>query len=85
MVSGVVHYHPDKPAELRVNELGVADACRRQGIGRQLMTAATELARKEGCSGAWLLTEPSNHAATELHTSLGVGRSRAPGDVHAAA
>ena len=39
MATGVHYIHPDKPRELWVNEVGVAPAHQRQGIGKQLLQA----------------------------------------------
>lgn len=75
--SGVHYFHPDKPTpELFVNEVGVAVSHRRRGLGRAVIGRLLETARQLGCSEAWVLTEPSNHAANRLFTAAGaVARS----------
>ena len=39
MASGVHYLHPDRPNELYVNEVGVSDSYRNQGIGRLHVSA----------------------------------------------
>ncbi len=70
MCSSVHYVHPDKPAELWINEVGVAETHKRQGIGRQLMEAMLEIGRRLGIAQAWVLTERSNLAATALYASV---------------
>ncbi len=71
-VSGVKIFHPDKPApELWVNEVGVAPAYQKQGIGKKMMARLFEEAKKEGCSEAWVLTDKGNNAALALYKSAG--------------
>ena len=71
MATAVHYIHPDKPPELWINEVGVASAYRRQGIGRRLMQALFEHARTLGCSEAWVLTEHDNAAARGLYSDVG--------------
>ncbi len=68
---GVVIGHPDKPAELFVDEVGVAPDRQRQGIGRTLLEAMLALGRYEGCAVAWVGTEPGNVAARRLYEAAG--------------
>jgi aminoglycoside 6'-N-acetyltransferase I len=70
-VSAVIYLHPDKPApELWVNEIGVAPAYQGQGIGKSLLQAILDEARRSGCKEAWVLTERENTAAMGLYRSL---------------
>ena len=62
--ASAVHYvHPDKPPELWINEVGVAPAFQRKGLGRKLLSALFEVGGELGCEEAWVLTERTNHAA----------------------
>lgn len=71
-VSAVQYFHPDKPnPELWINEVGVAESHRGQGIARRLMEAVLDEARRQGCSEAWVLTNRSNRAAMRLYESSG--------------
>jgi len=70
MVSGVIYNHPDKPRELWINEIGVTDEHRQQGIARGLLEAITEYAKRRGCVGAWVLTEDDNIPANALYRSM---------------
>lgn len=69
--SGVHYVHPDKPAQLFINEVGVADAWQRQGIGRAVLGVLIEHARDLGCTEAWVLTADDNAAARALYTAAG--------------
>ena len=70
--ASAVHYvHPDKPPELWINEVGVAPAFQRKGVGTSLIRALFAIGRELGCAEAWVLTERTNQAATRLYTSLG--------------
>ena len=70
-VSAVDYVHPDKPRQLWVNEVGVASAHRRGGIGRQLLQLMIEHGRALGCTEAWVLTDSDNEAANSLYRSAG--------------
>ena len=76
--SGVTYIHPDKPLELWINEVGVASSHRKQGIGKLVIRAILEVGRAAGCREAWVLTDRSNAAATQLYKST--GGTEAPGD-----
>jgi ribosomal protein S18 acetylase RimI-like enzyme len=78
--SGVHYIHPDKPAEMWINEVGVADAYQGRGIGKAVMKTMLAHARALGCVNAWVLTERSNKAAMALYASAG-GRESAPDEV----
>jgi ribosomal protein S18 acetylase RimI-like enzyme len=69
--SGVHYVHPDKPAELWVNEVGVAPSHQRQGLGKRLLEALFARARELGCREAWVLTSPANGPAVRLYESVG--------------
>ncbi len=71
MATAVHYVHPDKPAELWINEVGVALPFTRKGIGTQLMTTMFAYARGLGCGQAWVLTEKGNTAARGLYVSVG--------------
>ena len=71
-VSAVDYWHPDKPRELWINEVGVAPDWRRRGVGTKLMQTTLEHALALGCREAWVLTEPNNAAALALQQGRGV-------------
>jgi aminoglycoside 6'-N-acetyltransferase I len=70
MCTGFTHFHPDKDEEFFVNELGVDDDYRRQGIGRRLLEAMLAEARAMGCPDAWLGTEHDNAEALALYRKI---------------
>ena len=69
--SGVHYIHPDKPAELWVNEIAVAPKHRGKGVGKQLVGALFDAGRSLGCWQAWVLTGRENPSAMRLYRSLG--------------
>jgi len=70
--ASAVHYvHPDKPAQLWVNEVAVSPAWRRQGVATKILAALLALGRDLGCSEAWVLTDGANTAARELYKAAG--------------
>lgn len=70
--SGVHYVHPDAPRpELWINEVDVAEAHRRQGIGRAVVGALLAHGRALGCAEAWVATEPDNLAARRLYSACG--------------
>ncbi len=71
--SGVHYVHPDKPAELWVNEVAVAPSHQRPGLGRAAMTTLLAHGRSLGCVTAWVLTDRDNKAARALYARLGGG------------
>ncbi len=68
--SGTVIMHPDKPTAFFINEIGVHEEYRRQGIARRVMFRIMELARDRGCEGIWCATETDNAAARGLYAVL---------------
>jgi ribosomal protein S18 acetylase RimI-like enzyme len=69
--SGVHYIHPDKPAELWINEVAIAPTHRRRGLGKAVVRALLEVGRAHKCKVAWVLTDRSNVAATALYSSVG--------------
>jgi aminoglycoside 6'-N-acetyltransferase I len=71
MASAIAYVHPDKPLQLFINEVGVAQRVHGQGIGKRLTHALLEHGRERGCTEAWVATERNNRAARALYSSLG--------------
>ncbi len=69
--SGVHYINPDKPAELWINEVGVAPNHQGQGIGRALVQALLVVGRQLGCAQAWVLTEETNGPAMSMYRRSG--------------
>ena len=70
--ASAVHYvHPDKSAELWINEVGVTPTHRQRGLARQVVAALLDHGRARGCKLAWVLTDTRNGAARTLYTSAG--------------
>lgn len=70
MASGLEYFHPDKPPQFWINELGVTPAYRNRGVGRSLMRALLAEARGRGCTAAWLGTAEDNLAAQACFGAL---------------
>ena len=76
-VSAVIYVHPDKPSpEFWINEGGVAPTYQGRGIGKALMKATLDEARRLGCLEAWVLTERDNAAAIALYKAAAGVESR---------
>ena len=71
MASGVHYVHPDKAPELWINEVGVSDRYRGQGVGRQLVQTLVAHGASLGCREAWVLTSPDNDAAQRMYRAAG--------------
>jgi aminoglycoside 6'-N-acetyltransferase I len=69
--SGVHYVHPDKPAELWINEVGVAPTHLRRGLAQALLRMLLDVGRQLGCTQAWVLTDRDNTAAMRLYASVG--------------
>lgn len=69
--SGVHYVHPDKPAEMWINEIGVAPSHQGRGLGKAVMRTLLQHAKRLGCCEAWVLTDRSNLAAMRLYASSG--------------
>jgi len=66
--------------ELVINNIAVAAAHRRRGLGARLLAHAFDAARAAACHAAWLEVRPSNVAALALYERYGfstVSRRRA--------
>jgi len=70
MASAVEYFHPDKPAQLWINEVGVAVTHRRRGIGRRLVQALIAEAERRGCVYVWLGTGTDNVAGKACFGSI---------------
>jgi len=70
MASGVEYFHPDKPPQLWINEVGVASTHRRLGIGRKLVEAMVSFAEDRDCVYAWLGTDADNISAQACFGSV---------------
>jgi aminoglycoside 6'-N-acetyltransferase I len=71
MASAVHYVHPDKAPQLWINEVGVAETHRRQGVGRRMVDRLVQLATELGCTEVWVLTDVDNVAANRLYASAG--------------
>ncbi len=70
--ASAVHYvHPDKPPELWINEVGVAEHHQNRGIGRRLLATLFDHAATLGCAEAWVATEKQNGPARRLYEVAG--------------
>jgi ribosomal protein S18 acetylase RimI-like enzyme len=78
MATGVSYVHPDKDTEMWVNEVGTSPAHRGRGIGKAVVAALLDHARRIGCGEAWVLTDRENGAAMRLYASLGGEEAAVP-------
>jgi len=78
MASGVHYVHPDKEAQMFINEVGVSAAYEGQGLGKRLLAALLQRASELGCSEAWTATEPENARAQALYSKAGGVKDQTP-------
>jgi len=57
--------------EIQINNIGVHPKCRRQGIGRILLSEALRFGREKGCDAAHLEVRQSNTSALHLYKAAG--------------
>jgi GNAT superfamily N-acetyltransferase len=56
---------------INIHDLAVTPECRGQGVGRALLSAVEEEARREGCCRLTLEVRADNHHARALYQNLG--------------
>ncbi len=78
MASAVEYFHPDKPPQLWINEIGVASTHRRQRIGQRLVQALIDVGLGRGCVSAWLGTDNDNLPAQACFSSVPDGEKPQP-------
>jgi ribosomal protein S18 acetylase RimI-like enzyme len=67
----VIHHQPDEAPHLYIDNLGVAEAWRRQGLAGRLLGVLETWGREQGCTEAWVLTEDDNGPARALYEGRG--------------
>jgi ribosomal protein S18 acetylase RimI-like enzyme len=67
----ILHQLKSTRGQMLLYEIGVDDRFQRQGVGRSLINAITDLARAEGCEEMFVLTNRSNAAAMGLYETTG--------------
>ncbi len=71
-VRGMIHYQPDEPPHLYIDNLGVAPAHMRQGIARALLATLTKWAKANGCDSFWVATESDNDEGNGFYRGIGL-------------
>ena len=69
---GVIHYQPDLPSELYVDNLGVTPAYQRVGVATKLLRCLGDWGRESGCKSMWVATELDNEQGMGFYKSLGL-------------
>ena len=70
-ISAVHYVHPDKGAELWLNEVSVASPYQNQRIGHRMLQHMLAHGRQLGCRCAWVLTDGANTPAMRLYAAAG--------------
>ncbi len=76
-IRGMTQFHPDKPGELYIDNLGVAQSHRRHGIARRLVRALVEWGAGEKCETVWVATEPDCKVARAFYAAMGFEKDEA--------
>ncbi len=74
MITGMHYHHPDKPPQMWINELGVADPFRRRRIATALIARLSDHAATLACTEIWVVADPTD-MAEGFYTSLGWERT----------
>ncbi len=69
--SAVHCLHPDKPPQLWINEVGVADSHLKRGIAKAIVERLIAFGAERGAAEAWVLTDEANGAARALYRAAG--------------
>ena len=75
-IVAVVHRHLDVPADLYIDNLGVAPAWQRRGVARRLVAMAFEAGAEQGAVAAWVAAETDNAPANALYKTAGATRGQ---------
>jgi aminoglycoside 6'-N-acetyltransferase I len=75
-IVAVVHQHLDAPPDLYIDNLGVAPAWQRRGLGRRLLALAFKAGAEQGAKAAWVGTEEDNLPANALYENTGASAGR---------
>ena len=70
IASGVVIRHPDKLRELWINEVGVADRARGNGLAQRLVQGLFEWSVARDIHTAWLVMDRDNKAAARSYAKV---------------
>lgn len=70
-ITGVEIVHPDKGVEMLLYELGVDEAFRQRGIGRELVQSLLALAAERGCRAMWVPIDAGDAVAEATYRSAG--------------
>lgn len=68
-IQAFIQLHPDKPADLYIDNLGVTPEFQRYGVGTQLIAAVLKAGRERGCRSAWLSAEADNEVVRAFYTA----------------
>ena len=78
IASGVVIRHPDKLRELWINEVGVADRARGNGLAQRLVQGLFEWSVARDIHTAWLLMDRDNKVAAKSYAKVEPAARSAP-------
>jgi ribosomal protein S18 acetylase RimI-like enzyme len=70
---GSLMARPDGTSMLYLHHLEVAESCRRQGVGRELLRSFMEAGVQLGAAKMFLITGEDNVSARSLYESMGAG------------
>lgn len=75
-IVAMVHQHLDAPPDLYIDNLGVAPAWQRRGLGRRLLALAFNAGAQQGAKAAWVGTDEDNAPANALYKNTGASAGR---------
>ena len=66
----VLHFQPDAAVQLYIDNLGVGDGFKRQGLATRMIQALLDWGRQSGATSMWVATETDNGEGVGFYNSL---------------
>jgi len=71
-IRGTLHFQPDEPAQLYIDNLGVTPEFKRQGVASDLINALKGWGKAQGCTSFWVATELDNDEGNQFYKATGL-------------
>jgi ribosomal protein S18 acetylase RimI-like enzyme len=68
-IRAILHFSPDEPPTLYIDNLGVTPTQKREGIATSLFSASLQWAQEHGAQSFWVATELDNIEANGVYRS----------------
>lgn len=75
-IRAILHFSPDEPPTLYIDNLGVTPTQKREGIATSLFAASLQWAQEHGAQSYWVATELDNIEANGFYRSQDLSGSK---------